>query len=321
MNETEDYLNEILFQQNELDSTRHLSIYSEVVLEDASNTLNPQEETTPADENFVELNSNKHSFEKLMRQNLYDIFRCFTIIFSIYYRTNLFVPNSYYRAETRLYLFDYFYNFYQLDSNLNAIDSLKFILQNDSFNLDNYYVIDKPTVKLNFNLKDLKTCESNLDYPFNEICPLLINKTQTNLDCSRLIKYVYGINSLDAKEMHQLDYLKSLLYYFNDFSCDLNLIDDISYDSNCNSYLVISDNLDFLDCLQDKEIRSIKLELALVNNDLKQMIYVNLFLLFLDSGARNFSLSIQVISPDRMITFVNIVNCYYYFILTRYQSL
>lgn len=65
-----------------------------------------------------------------------------------------------------------------------------------------------------------------------------------------------------------------------------------------------------LSCISDKEINTIKLEFALINNNLKQLIYVSLFLLYFDSGGRNHSINIEVISPDRMITCV-IKNFYF----------
>ncbi len=59
-------------------------------------------------------------------------------------------------------------------------------------------------------------------------------------------------------------------------------------------------------------MQSIKLELSLFNQNLKQLIYFNLFILNFESGVISYSLTIEVISPDRMITivlsFYNIVN-------------
>ena len=57
-------------------------------------------------------------------------------------------------------------------------------------------------------------------------------------------------------------------------------------------------------CLENKEIKSIKVEFSLLNNNLKQLIYVNLFFFYFDMGGRNHSLNIEIISPDRMITTV-----------------
>lgn len=241
---TEDYL----FQE---DKKRNDSIFS--ITSSLGSSPRQSELNQPAlNQEFVELNSNKHSFEKLMRQNLFDLLRCFSLVFTIYYRTNLLVPNSYYRAETRFYLKEFFNDYFQLNSvthQNSSIETLKFILKNDLFNFkndnlfENYMLLGNETLKLTFNSKEtIASCNSPYEikeFPFNQICAKFESNNKTDpIDNCQEFKHVYGVESYTAEEQENMSIVSNIWHYFTSLSC-VDKIDDELFESDCNGYLVI----------------------------------------------------------------------------------
>ncbi len=259
---TEDYL----FKDNDFNT----SVETDVENLNLPPTTTNTENSTPLDEEFVGLNSNKDSFEKSMRQNLFDLLRCLLLLFTIYYRTNILVPNSFYRAETRHFLNDYFIDHFDLDSNLSF--SLDYLMNKikDINLIEDYYIWGNQSIKIKFNSDDTKIfCDEFAfeydEFPFNQICVKtdltntidLTNASnytsETNFETNitnetsssvhKCPRYVYGAESnINKEDNNHLDYFSSFWNYINKFSC-VDYVEKIEYETNCDGFLI--DNLEF----------------------------------------------------------------------------
>lgn len=262
--ENKEYLNtDLLFQQQDL--KRNDSIFSladQFPLEDDAKTVcatakaaTTKPELSVLNENFIELNSNKHSFEKLMRKNIYELFRCFLFVYLIYYRTSILVPNSYYHAETRLFLKAYFTDHFKLEDSkqptanetlLQIIDNTifqRFLQDNELFS--NYVFLGDKTIKIKFHLKEITySCASEHEikkFPYNQICANIdLNlekmKNESNKTCPEL-NYVYGAESFITDDNRNKGLFSRVWDYFNKFECK-DAIDDTQYEENCDGYLI-----------------------------------------------------------------------------------
>ena len=257
--------NDLLFQQQDF-SKRHDSIFSlgdQFPSEDDVNTASAtataattKPDASVLNENFIELNSNKHSFEKLMRENIYELFRCFLFVYLIYYRTNILVPNSYYNAETRSFLKSYFTDHLKLEESKQptANETLLQILNDTSFKSafidnelsSNYVFLGNKTIKIKFNLNEISyACASEYEikkFPYNQICANNISlnleqiKNETNNTCPEL-KYVYGAESFITDDNRNKGLFSRVWDYFNKFDCQ-DVIDDTHHEVNCDGYLI-----------------------------------------------------------------------------------
>lgn len=252
---------DILFQQQHQHDLKHtdsvFSLNDQLSLDDQPELADETQEPIALNENFVELNSNKHSFEKMMRKNIYELFRCFLFVYLIYYRTNILVPSSFYRAETRMYLKNYFTDYFKLEQPVaSAAKETLLSILNDSIFLNmtrprsdiffqNYIFLDKQTIKIKLNLKEAKySCNSlKSEFPYSQICSVIQNATNSiDLAEERAFEkmtYVYGAESLETGNNRDKGLFKRIWDYFNQFECE-DVIDDTHYEPNCDGFVVNS---------------------------------------------------------------------------------
>jgi len=202
--EKNDLTDDYLFKDNDFNTSVETDVEN---LNLPPTTTTNTENSTPLDEEFVGLNSNKDSFEKSMRQNLFDLLRCLLLLFSIKIKFN--------SDDTKIFCDEFAFEYDEFPFNQICV---KTDLTNtiDLTNASNY------TSETNF--------ETNIT-------------NETSSSVHKCPRYVYGAESnINKEDNNHLDYFSSFWNYINKFSC-VDYVEKIEYETNCDGFLI--DNLEF----------------------------------------------------------------------------